>query len=58
MKIEKRILITFSDTEVITKTFVGGDMGTKLVKRLRGNKEMGPTSLKDVVVKIQSKILW
>lgn len=40
MKIEK-MFIVFSDMEVISRNFIGGEMGIKVRLKSEGNKEVG-----------------
>lgn len=44
MKTEK-MLIAFSDMEVISRNSIGGEMGTKVRLKSEGNKEVGSVCL-------------
>lgn len=57
MKTEK-MLIAFSDMEVISRNSIGGEMGTKVRLKSEGNKEVGSVCLSNLVLKISSKRSW
>lgn len=57
MKTEK-MLVGFSDIEVITKNYTGGEGVEKSSQKVTGNKEMRPTCLMNLVLKIRSKRSW